>query len=110
VEARGQDHVGESLGEVNAMRGSASSHRVTPACLERTLRMRKPLEPGLEQALSWPATVEPTETARRAGSVERRARYWGGETSESGNPRALPARNKAGRLQAESRRQEVEKT
>jgi hypothetical protein len=41
------------------------------------------------------------ETARRAGSVERRARYRGGKTSESENPRALPARNKAGRLRAE---------
>jgi hypothetical protein len=101
VEARGRDRVGESLEEVNAMRGSASSHRLTPACMERTSRMRKPLEPGLEQALSWPATIEPTETARRAGPVERRARYRGGETSESGNPRAQPARNKAGRLRAE---------
>jgi hypothetical protein len=101
VEARGRDRVGESLEEANAMRGSACSSRLTPACKERTSRMRKPLEPGLEQALSWPATIEPTETARRAGSVERRARYRGGETSESGNPRAQPARNKAGRLRAE---------
>ena len=91
MEARGQDRVGKSLEEVNARRGSANSHRVTPACLERTPWMRKPLKPGLEQALSWPATVEPTETARRAGSVERRSRYRGGKTSESGNPRALPA-------------------
>jgi hypothetical protein len=48
VEARGRDRVGEFLGEVNATRGSASSHRVTPACLERTRWMRKPLKPGLE--------------------------------------------------------------
>jgi hypothetical protein len=101
VEARGRDRVGESLEEANAMRGSACSSRLTPACKERTSRMRKPLEPGLEQALSWPATIEPTETARRAGPVERRTRYRGGETSESGNPGAQPARNKAGRLRVE---------
>jgi hypothetical protein len=70
VEARGLDRVGESLGEVNARRGSASSHRVTPACLERTLRVRKPLEPRLEQALSWPATIGPPK--RQEGKVPSR--------------------------------------
>jgi hypothetical protein len=92
---------GESHGEVNAKRGSASRYRVTPACLERIPWMREPLKPRLEPALSWPTTIESTRTARREGSVERRSRYRGGKTSESGNPRALPARNKAGRLRAE---------
>jgi len=36
---------GENLGGVNAKRGSTSSHRVTPACMERTLRVRTSLKP-----------------------------------------------------------------
>ena len=80
MEARGQDRVGDSLGEVNATRGSASSHRVTPACLERTLRVRKPLKPGLEQALSWPATIEPPK--RHEGQVPSR----GGPATGEGKP------------------------
>jgi hypothetical protein len=68
---------GESLEEANARRGSAISHRLTPACSERTLRMRKPLEPGLEQALSWPATIKPTK--RHEGQVLPRGRPATGE-------------------------------
>jgi hypothetical protein len=35
MEAWSQGRVGVSPGEVNARRGSADSHRVTPACLVR---------------------------------------------------------------------------
>jgi hypothetical protein len=40
-------------GEGNTKRGSASSHRVTPACLVRILRMLEPLKLGLEEEPSW---------------------------------------------------------
>jgi hypothetical protein len=46
---------------------------------------------GLVRELSWPTPSPTTKTARRAGPVERRSRYRGGKTSESENPRALPA-------------------
>ena len=101
MEARGQDRVGNPSKRCNTRRGSANSHRVTPACSERTLRVRKPLKPAAGTDVVLAGDDRANETARRAGSVERRARYRGGETSESGNPRALPARNKAGRLRAE---------
>jgi hypothetical protein len=45
VEARSQGRAGVHLEEVNARRGSASSHRVTPACSVRTSRVRKSLQP-----------------------------------------------------------------
>jgi hypothetical protein len=80
VEARGQDRVGESLGGTNATRGSARSHRVTPACVERTLRMRKPLKPELEQAPSWPTTIELPK--RHEGQAPSR----GGPATGEGKP------------------------
>jgi hypothetical protein len=46
VETRGRGRSGETLEEENAKRGSTGSPRVTPACRERTLQMRKPLESG----------------------------------------------------------------
>lgn len=63
--------------------------------------MRKSLKPEAGTGVVLAGDDRANDTARRAGSVERRARYRGGETSESGNPRALPARNKAGRSRAE---------
>jgi hypothetical protein len=54
VEARSRDRVGVNPEGGNAMRGSADSHRVTPACSERIPRMRKSLKPGLDEEPSWP--------------------------------------------------------
>jgi hypothetical protein len=61
VEARSQGRVGVFLRGDNARRGSASSHRVTPACLERILRMRKPSKSGLGNESNWQA---PNPTAK----------------------------------------------
>ena len=44
MEARSQGRVGRYLEEENAMGGTTDSHRVIPACRERTLRVRKPLK------------------------------------------------------------------
>jgi len=49
------------------------------------------LAAGLEDQPSWPTRSPATKTARREGTVERWSRYRGGKTSESENPRALPA-------------------
>jgi hypothetical protein len=75
----------------NVRRGSASSHRVIPACSVRTRRVREPLKSRLEQASSWPMAIPTTKTTRRAGNVERRAGYRRGKNSEGGSPGALPA-------------------
>jgi hypothetical protein len=44
-----------------------------------------------ERAVLADARTQPMTTAWRAGFAERRARYRGGKTSESENPRALLA-------------------
>jgi hypothetical protein len=54
--------MGENLEEGNARRGTTHGHRVTPARVERTLRMLKPLKPG---------AVEDRPGRRRSCSFER---------------------------------------
>jgi hypothetical protein len=92
VEARGQGRVGGNPGgATNAMRGSASSNRVTPACLVRTPWMRKSLKSGLGADVL--ADVQPSHSQRHEGKGTSRGapRYRGGKPSESESPRALPA-------------------
>jgi hypothetical protein len=72
VEARSQDRVGvDPVGASNAMRGSVSSNRVTPACLIRTFRMRKPLKSRLGDVCPGRRTTQSLRTTRREGRVER---------------------------------------
>ena len=64
MEARSQDRVGEYPGgETNAMRGSASSNRVTPACLVRTPQVRKSLKSGLGAVCPGRRTTQSLTTA-----------------------------------------------
>jgi hypothetical protein len=96
VEARSQGRWGEHLEEVNAKRGSAVGSRVTPVRRVRTRWVRKPSKSLVGKDSSWQVAEPAVLTARREGYVEIRSRYRRGKTSESENPRALPARNKAG--------------
>jgi hypothetical protein len=110
VEARSQDRWGEHLEEVNAKRGSAAGSRVTPVRLVRTPWMRKSLKPHAGKVSTW-QVAEPASRRHEGQEAPRGvARYRGGKTSESENPRALPARNKAGQVAGGTKRQEVEKT
>jgi hypothetical protein len=73
VEARSRGRVGvHPVGAPNATRGSASSHRVTPACLVRIPWMRKPLKPGLGNETSWP-TSNPVDDNDTKGWGRREA-------------------------------------
>jgi len=91
VEARGRGREGHTPKRDNARRGSAVQSPVNAACTERTQRMRKPLKSDRKETRPGRRRRLVVETARREGSAERRAGYRGGETSESGSPRALPA-------------------
>lgn len=70
---------GEDLEEENARRGSARSHRVTPACEARIRRMRKPLKP-CRRRVSWQMLSPTSQTARREGAAERRPSYRRGRS------------------------------
>jgi len=74
VEARSPGRVGKTPKghHQNARRGSASSHRVTPACLVRIPWMRKPLKSGLGNETSWP-TREPSRHNGTKGRDRREA-------------------------------------
>jgi hypothetical protein len=73
VEARSRGRVGvHPEGAPNAMRGSASSHRVTPACLVRIPWMREPLKSGLGKETSWP-TPNPVDDNGTKGRSRREA-------------------------------------
>jgi hypothetical protein len=73
VEARSQGRVGVDPGGArNAKRGSASSNRVTPACLGRIPWMREPLKPGSENETSWP-TPNPVADNGMKGRERREA-------------------------------------
>jgi hypothetical protein len=73
------------------MGGTACSHRVTPACSERTLQLLKSSKSYGERAvLAGPCS---SSWKRHGGQVTPRGvtGYRGGEPSESEIPRALPA-------------------
>jgi hypothetical protein len=73
VEAWSQGRVGvDPEGASNARRGSASSNRVTPACLVRTPWMRKPLKSGPGEETSWP-TWNPVDDNGTRGRGRREA-------------------------------------
>lgn len=101
---------GDPEGAPNAMRGSASSNRVTPACLVRISWMRKPLKSGLGDETSWP-TWNPTIQNGTKGR-SRRETY---PATEEGNPLKAKTQGRyrheirLERLRAESKRQEAEK-
>jgi len=94
VEARSQGRSGETLEEENAKRGSTGSHRVTPACRERTLQMRKPLESGLARSVL--ADIRTGRQQRHEGKVTPRGVPATGE----GNPLKAKAQ---GRYRHETR-------
>jgi len=73
------------------MRGSASSHRVTPACMVRIPWVRTSLKSGSVGFVLADSQIDHLE--RHEGEVTSRdeARYQGGKTSESKSPRALLA-------------------
>jgi hypothetical protein len=111
VEARSQGRVGvDPGGAPNARRGSASSHRVTPACLVRIPWMRKPLKSGLGEETSWP-TPNPVDDNGTKGRDRREA------CPATGEGKPLQAKTQGRyrhetrleRLRAESKRQEAEK-
>jgi len=92
VETRSQDREGvDPVGASNAMRGSVGSNRVTPACLIRTTRMRKPLKSRLGDVCPGRRTTQSLKRQEGKGVSRDAPRYRGGKPSESENPRALPA-------------------
>jgi hypothetical protein len=92
------------------MRGSASSNRVTPACLVRIPWMREPLKSGLGVETSWP-TPSPVDDNGKKGRDRREA----GPATGEGNPLQAETQGRyrhetrLERLQVESKRQEAEK-
>jgi hypothetical protein len=72
VEARSRDRVGVNPVGANTMRGSADSHRVTPACSVRIPWVRKSLQSGLDEEPSWP-TLSPANDNGMKGRLRREA-------------------------------------
>jgi hypothetical protein len=108
VEARGQGPEGEPLGGQKAKRGTTCGLRVKPPAANGPSECIQSLE------LVWVSVRESSSIycgwwssdavfgqharARGARGVERRSGYRKGEPSEGRSSRALPARNKAGKV------------
>jgi hypothetical protein len=107
VEAQGRGPEGETLGGHKAMRGTTCGPRVTPPaangppeCIQ-SLKSVVGVSSIISGCISRDAVHGQRVTARGASGVERRGGYREGESSEGRSSRALPARNKAGRAEAE---------
>lgn len=99
METWSRGRLGEDLEEVNAKRGTAHGHRVTPARWVRTLRMRKPLKPGVVGGASWPTPAAIHQERHEGTDVPR-----GMPATEEGKPLKAKAH---GRYRHETRPERI---